>query len=67
MGREILEGKNVVSGKPDDTNRIDGPGQLATGAHHRLQCLGCLVVGDDHDCGLAGRARHQRQIESASG
>ena len=56
-----------MSGNSDDAGRIDGPGELATSAHQGLQCLGCFIVGDDEDGGLAGCARHERQIESTRG
>ena len=62
MRREIFEGKHVVRRQPHHAPG-QGAGQLATGAQHRLQRLGGLVVGHHHDDRLAGGPRHQRQIE----
>ncbi len=61
--REIFEREHVVGGKAHHARGIDGAGQLASGLEQRLQRLGGLVVGHDHDDRLLGRPRHQRQIE----
>ena len=61
--RKIFEGKHVVSGKTDHARGIDGSRELASGFEERLEGLGGLVVGNDHDDRLLGGARHQRKIQ----
>ena len=61
--REIFKRKHIVGGKTHHARRIDGAGQLASGLEQRLQRLGGLVVGHDHDDRLLGGPRHQRQVE----
>jgi hypothetical protein len=65
MRRKIFKGKHIVRREPHHARRIDGAGQLASGLEQRLQRLGGLVVGHDHDHRLLGRPRHQRQVERA--
>ena len=61
--REIFKRKHIVGGKAHHARRIDCAGQLASGLEQRLQRLGGLVVGHDHDHRLLGGPRHQRQVE----
>ena len=67
MRREIFKGKHVVRGHADDAMGIDGAGELAASAEHRLKSLGGLVVRDDDDDELARGAGKEREIEGASG
>jgi hypothetical protein len=52
-----------MSRQPGHGGRVHRAGQLASGAQHRLQRLGGLVVGHQHHHRLTGCARQQRNVD----
>jgi len=65
VGRKILKREHVVGGKANHASGIDGARKFAASPQGALEGLRRLVIGNQYDDRLTGRAGHKRNVEGA--